>query len=302
MENITKLNPGLFSGKLGGGYFTGKAMLIVPFILLMLSFSNTSNAQDVITFKDGNELKVIVTEITTSEIKYKRADNTEGPVYTIAKTDVFMIVFENGRKEVFNSPPPAAARESGLPPQPQPQPQPRQQPQEEKQEDEGFDRIRYGGPRVGFTVIGPGHAADELKKRGKAPVLSQIGWQFETKLFSLSDGTAGLLEFVLFVGGVEQGLFLPSASMLIGIREGKNGLEFGMGPNVSLMGAGLALAAGGSFKKERFNFPVTIAFIPSYKKEFEEFNDNTNTWITSIKPTGFRISLLVGFNTKVSQN
>ena len=60
-------------------------------------------AQDVIVMKTGDEVKSKVLEVGINEIKYKKTDNPDGPTYTIAKSDVFMIKYENGSKEVFSN-------------------------------------------------------------------------------------------------------------------------------------------------------------------------------------------------------
>ena len=69
----------------------------------MLIVSSTVLGQDVILLKDGSEIKAKVTEIGVQEIKYKKFDNLEGPVYTLKKSDVFMITYENGQKEVIKA-------------------------------------------------------------------------------------------------------------------------------------------------------------------------------------------------------
>jgi hypothetical protein len=75
----------------------------VRLLLLMLIVSSTVLGQDVILLKDGSEIKAKVTEIGVQEIKYKKFDNLEGPVYSLRKTDVFMITYENGQKEVIKA-------------------------------------------------------------------------------------------------------------------------------------------------------------------------------------------------------
>ncbi len=154
----------------------------------------------------------------------------------------------------------------------------------------GYTRIRYNGPRVGVTFIGPGAIQDYLSERRKAPLVVQFGWQFETRLFTINNGTSGLVEWVLLVGGTEQGLFLPSATMLLGMRSGMQGYEFGIGPSLSVSGIGMAFAVGGSLKSGKMYFPINLAVVPSaYKKN----------GIQGEGPTGVRVSLLIGFNTRV---
>ncbi len=59
-------------------------------------------AQDIITLKSGDEIKAKVVEISSTEIKYKRFDNLNGPTVVITKADVFTIKYENGTKEVIS--------------------------------------------------------------------------------------------------------------------------------------------------------------------------------------------------------
>ncbi len=61
------------------------------------------SAQDIIFRQDGSEIQAKVSEVTTSEIVYKKWDNPEGPIFRIKKNEVFMIRFENGTKEMFNN-------------------------------------------------------------------------------------------------------------------------------------------------------------------------------------------------------
>ena len=80
-------------------------------IIFLVAMGISMYAQDVITLRNGDEIKAKVTEITSSEIKYKRFDNFDGPTVVIAKSDVFFINYENGTREVFNT---VAANESSV--------------------------------------------------------------------------------------------------------------------------------------------------------------------------------------------
>jgi len=72
------------------------------FFLCIIFFAvNNVMSQDIITNKNGDEIKSKVLEITQTEIKYKKIGNANGPTYTIPKSDVFMIKYENGEKDVF---------------------------------------------------------------------------------------------------------------------------------------------------------------------------------------------------------
>jgi len=58
---------------------------------------------DKITLKNGDESFVKIYEISPTEIKYKRCDMLDGPLYVVKKSDVFMIKYSNGTKELFNT-------------------------------------------------------------------------------------------------------------------------------------------------------------------------------------------------------
>ena len=70
--------------------------------LLLITFTNMYT-QDVILVKDGVSINARVKEIGTEEIKYYKFENLEGPVYSIHKSEVAVINFENGTSELINS-------------------------------------------------------------------------------------------------------------------------------------------------------------------------------------------------------
>jgi len=59
-------------------------------------------SQDIITKKSSEDIQAKVLEVTTTEIKYKKFDNLNGPTFTILKSDVLMVRYENGTKDIFN--------------------------------------------------------------------------------------------------------------------------------------------------------------------------------------------------------
>ena len=71
--------------------------------LLLLATTASAFCQDVILQQDGSEIQGKVHEIGETTIKYKKASNPDGPFYTISKSKVFMVTFENGSKEVFGA-------------------------------------------------------------------------------------------------------------------------------------------------------------------------------------------------------
>ena len=72
-------------------------------VLLMLLCPMIASAQDVIVKKDGSTILSKVLEINTADIKYKKFSNISGPTYTIDKSDILSINYENGETETFTS-------------------------------------------------------------------------------------------------------------------------------------------------------------------------------------------------------
>ena len=75
-------------------------MLLI--LVTVIGFGVIANAQDIILKKDASEIKAKVLEITDQQVKYKEFDFQDGPTRNINISDVFMITYENGQKEVFN--------------------------------------------------------------------------------------------------------------------------------------------------------------------------------------------------------
>jgi hypothetical protein len=142
-------------------------------------------------------------------------------------------------------------------------------------------QVVLSGPRIGVTAIG-GEIAELLEDEYEVyPIVTQFGWQFERRFFTLDNGSSGLVESVMLLGGLEQGFLIPSWSGIIGFRDAK-GTEFGLGPNVSPAGVGLTFAVGVTLNiEDKVNIPFNIAVTPI---------------------NGIRISLLTGFNSMQSND
>jgi hypothetical protein len=189
---------------------------------------------------------------------------------------------------------------------------------------------KLAGPRVGVTMITPGSFSsiirgdvsmfsDQVREEwtgstGKyGAAITQYGWQWESRFADGGDIT-GIVEWIALVGGMEKGMFLPSASSMVGLRTAK-GIEFAIGPNLSLGGIAMVFGAGYNFKFGKLNVPVNIAYVPSMNKTYnhdaeyewvEEYDENgnyigggeieTSPAYSVTHPTGARVSLMVGFN------
>ena len=272
----------------------------IIYSLILVGFIFTSSnliAQDKITLLNGTEIISKLNEISDTEVKYKLFDNQNGPDRILLKKDIFSIKYENGKIEVYNS--------GNLNSE-----NPNANPGINLNDNSKFDPDKsdfakkklkkFEGPRIGATYINNGTVRDYLDSENKSPVITQFGWQFETRLFTADDGTSALLEFIPLVGGFDQGLFLPSISILTGIRnatDAKMSLEFAIGPNFSITrnwenkvapSVGLVIAVGTNIKKSNINFPINLVFVPSVGERHDGKDYET----------GWKLSLIFGFNSR----
>ena len=124
-------------------------------------------------------------------------------------------------------------------------------------------RQHLSGPRFGFTTF-TGEVADMRRYIGKEVIMSQFGWQFETQVLSTRSGNQALMEWVVLVGGVEQDELNLSLSWLAGYRL-PNGIEFGVGPNVSVRKEGgdpttsMIIAGGTTLPFGELYVPINLA-------------------------------------------
>jgi hypothetical protein len=152
------------------------------------------------------------------------------------------------------------------------------------------------GPRFGATFL----SNNIVRKLAEdddidvASVVSQFGWQFEKQFHTTDTGPTLVTEWVLLVGGTEQGVFLPSLSWLIGMRT-LNGVEFGVGPNLTPVGSALVIAAGRTFHAGGLNLPVNLAIVPS-RVTRQSFGGPPNFPLIETHGTGLRVSVLFGFS------
>jgi len=72
------------------------------FFCFLFIFPCLSYAQDLIVKMDGQEVPAKVEEITLEEIIYVKPDSLQGPVMRMLKSEVFMIKYANGTREVFS--------------------------------------------------------------------------------------------------------------------------------------------------------------------------------------------------------
>jgi len=71
-------------------------------IALQLSITSFAFSQDLLTKKTGEDIKAKVLEVTQDEVKYKKYDSQSGPTYSIKKSELILIRYQDGTKDIFN--------------------------------------------------------------------------------------------------------------------------------------------------------------------------------------------------------
>jgi hypothetical protein len=173
-------------------------------------------SQDTLYYNNGDTKAVLVYELmNNSYVRFRPYDDPEQTMQRVNVSELWKIKYHSGYTKQFRlTPNPAEVRiqspaSTGM----------------------AEYKSTYAGPRIGVTVIGDGAISDELEKQNKTPIMTQFGWQFETRFFKTTNGISGLFEFIPMIGGMEQGMFKPSASALIGMRfEKKTAWNSGWGP------------------------------------------------------------------------
>ena len=126
---------------------------------------------------------------------------------------------------------------------------------------------------LGDLVDGLPGKYDEMAKEN---LTTLYGWQWESR-FADAGNVTGIVEWVVLAAGMEKGKFLPSESSLVGART-ESGLEFAIGPNLSLGGIAMVLGMGMNFKSGELNMPINIVIVPPKED------------------SGFAVSVMLGFN------
>jgi hypothetical protein len=181
------------------------------------------------------------------------------------------------------------------------------------------------GPRLGLVYISAspgssflngdirledtGDLPEDYNDIAKGALTTLYGWQWESR-FADGGNVTGIVEWIALVGGLEKGKFLPSVSSMVGARTA-SGIEFAVGPNLSLSGIAMVFGMGYNFKSGNLNIPVNIAFVPGRKVTYskqeesqERYNELLDEWETTIYQKGYdidynsgnRFSITVGFN------
>ena len=183
-------------------------------------------------------------------------------------------------------------------------------------------RLNLNGPRMGAVVF-TGQAAEILKApTGEGgfdlfPLMFQFGYQWEVQYINQGDFQA-LFEFIPMITGMDQGKFIPSISVLNGMRSSRTGLEFAFGPNffTSTKANGYNLNGNWTLENElpegfptedlpslesrsdsRGNFTVETRFVFAVGKTFKsgKLNIPVNLFFIPHK-SGHRVGISAGYN------
>jgi hypothetical protein len=69
--------------------------------VIVILLASASYAQDIIITTKAEKISAKVTEVDVEVIKYKMFDYQDGPTYTIKKSEIASIIYQNGQVEVF---------------------------------------------------------------------------------------------------------------------------------------------------------------------------------------------------------
>jgi hypothetical protein len=87
--------------------------LLVFFFLIL--FAAVTKAQDTIHMRSGELIVAKVTNVGTTDIKYKKWGHLDGPKYDILQSDVAFITYHDGSKDVFKASAPPAGNTPASP-------------------------------------------------------------------------------------------------------------------------------------------------------------------------------------------
>ena len=80
-----------------------RGMKKIILLLMVLVLHANAFCQDIIVKRNNETIKAKIIEVNQNDIKFRRWDNLDGPVYIIQKSDIASIVYQNGEAESFMS-------------------------------------------------------------------------------------------------------------------------------------------------------------------------------------------------------
>lgn len=137
--------------------------------------------------------------------------------------------------------------------------------------------LRANGVRMGATYF-IGETAEILQSKkaiggyGVKPYMFQFGYQFEKEYINQGNFQA-LFEFLPMITGMDQGLFIPSFTLMHGVRNNKSGWEFAFGPSISFVRKSEGYFNSNNQWTLSSDSSDRISPIPSYEKRLDSRGD-----------------------------
>ncbi|MEX2597213.1 MAG: DUF4190 domain-containing protein [Salibacteraceae bacterium] len=101
VKNNVKQNQELLIASSQKGLHEFPIRLIQPIKIEQRQWKDDSVKCDRLTFKNGDEMAVKVVELTTESVKYRKCKDEEGPLFSVPRNELFMIVYADGKKELI---------------------------------------------------------------------------------------------------------------------------------------------------------------------------------------------------------
>ena len=72
------------------------------FVAIFAACSLSMSAQDILVRKNGEVENVKVLEVSPTEVKYKKSNNEDGPVFIEKRSNLYSVKYKNGEVQTFN--------------------------------------------------------------------------------------------------------------------------------------------------------------------------------------------------------
>ena len=79
---------------------TAKVVRLLFVAVFVLSFLSL-HAQDILVRKGGEVENVKVLEVSPTEVRYKKSDNPDGPVFVEKRLNLYSVKYQNGEVQTF---------------------------------------------------------------------------------------------------------------------------------------------------------------------------------------------------------
>ncbi|MBR6140614.1 MAG: hypothetical protein IKQ37_02455 [Bacteroidaceae bacterium] len=77
----------------------------ILFAAIFATSTLSLNAQDILVRKGGEVENVKVLEVSPTEVKYKKSNNEDGPVFIEKRSNLYSVKYKNGEVQTFNNKP-----------------------------------------------------------------------------------------------------------------------------------------------------------------------------------------------------